>query len=118
MMLGKLFYIIGASGAGKDSLMTCACTHLNGSKKVVFAHRYIARDPFAGNEKHVHLTAEEFKTRREVGIFALNGKAMIIATGIGIEINNWLQLGYNVVVNGSREYLPLPGNYFLNCQPY
>ena len=105
--LGKLFYIIGASGAGKDTLMTYARNQLNGSKNVAFAHRYITRDPFAGNENHVHLTTEEFKARREAGFFALHWESHDNCYGIGIEINNWLQLGYNVVVNGSREYLPI-----------
>jgi len=27
--------------------------------------------------------------------------------GIGIEINTWLEKGFHVVVNGSREYLPV-----------
>ncbi len=112
MTLGKLFYIIGASGAGKDTLMTYARTNLNGSKNVVFAHRYITRDPFAGNENHVHLTIEEFKARREANFFALHWESHDNCYGIGIEINNWLQAGCNVVVNGSREYLPVASNLY------
>lgn len=105
--MSKLFYVIGASGAGKDTLMNYARTRINGSENVVFAHRYITRPPFSGNENHVSLTNEEFALRSKAGMFALSWGSHDKYYGIGQEINNWLNKGFNVVVNGSREYLPV-----------
>jgi ribose 1,5-bisphosphokinase len=105
--MSKLFYVIGASGAGKDTLMNYARTKVNGREPVLFAHRYITREPGAGNENHVHLTVEEFKLRTEAGFFALYWDSHDKHYGIGCEIDNWLSKGFNVVVNGSRQYLPV-----------
>lgn len=110
--MSKLFYIIGASGAGKDTLMNYAREKINGSQKVIFVHRYITRPPLAGNENHVHLTEREFKARIEANLFALHWESHGKYYGIGVEIINWMQLGFNVIVNGSREYLPIARQHF------
>jgi ribose 1,5-bisphosphokinase len=104
--MGKLFYVIGASGAGKDTLINFARNRINGSDKVIFAHRYITRPPFTGNENHIHLTEEEFKTRISANLFALHWESHGKYYGIGTEINSWMENGFNVIVNGSRQYLP------------
>jgi ribose 1,5-bisphosphokinase len=105
--MSKLFYVIGASGAGKDTLINFARTRINGTEKVIFAHRYITRPPFTGNENHIHLTEEEFKSRISANLFALHWESHGKYYGIGTEINNWMQNGFNIIVNGSREYLPV-----------
>ncbi|HEY9000460.1 MAG TPA: phosphonate metabolism protein/1,5-bisphosphokinase (PRPP-forming) PhnN [Mucilaginibacter sp.] len=103
--MSKLFYVIGASGVGKDTLMNYARKKINGTKPVVFAHRYITRAPGDGSENHVSLSHEEFKSRFEGGAFALYWESHGNYYGIGTEINSWMQKGFNVVVNGSRQYL-------------
>ena len=105
--MSTLFYVIGASGAGKDTLMNYARTKINGSEPVVFAHRYITRPPFTGNENHVYLSKEEFKTRIENELFALHWESHDQHYGIGIEIDSWMHRGFNIIVNGSRQYLPV-----------
>lgn len=40
--MAKIFYVVGASGAGKDSLMQLARKQVEG-RSVAFAHRYITR---------------------------------------------------------------------------
>jgi ribose 1,5-bisphosphokinase len=105
--MSKLFYVIGASGAGKDTLMNYARNSINGSEKIIFAHRYITRPPFMGNENHIYLSTEEFRSRIDNNLFALYWESHAQFYGIGIEINNWLENGFNVVVNGSRQYLPV-----------
>jgi ribose 1,5-bisphosphokinase len=104
--MSKLFYVIGASGAGKDTLMNYARVKINGQKPVVFAHRYITREPGNSNENHVYLSPEEFKLRAGTGCFALYWESHDKYYGIGNEIDGWLDKGFNVVVNGSRQYLP------------
>jgi ribose 1,5-bisphosphokinase len=105
--MSKLFYVIGASGAGKDTLINYARTHINGSENVIFTHRYITRPPFTGNENHISLTKEEFQQRIKANLFALYWESHGNFYGIGQEINTWMANGFNVVVNGSRQYLPV-----------
>lgn len=104
-MTTRLMYVVGASGSGKDSLMTYARTCLASETRVLFAHRYITRAADAGGENHVALTPEEFESRRKAGLFAMHWQSHGHAYGIGIEVNQWLAKGITVVVNGSREYL-------------
>ncbi|HEX8963479.1 MAG TPA: phosphonate metabolism protein/1,5-bisphosphokinase (PRPP-forming) PhnN [Rhodocyclaceae bacterium] len=105
-MAGRIYYIMGASGAGKDSLLDYARDRLAASGGVIFAHRYITRPADAGGENHVALTPTEFAARDRLGCFALSWQAHGLSYGIGWEINFWMQAGVNVVVNGSREYYP------------
>lgn len=102
---GRLIYVIGASGSGKDTLMTYARGRLAGEAGVCFAHRYITRPHDAGGENHVALTPEEFAARRGAGLFALHWGSHGLHYGIGVEVNQWLAKGMTVVVNGSRGHL-------------
>lgn len=104
--MSQLYYIIGASGSGKDSVMNFARTKLNGTRSILFAHRYITRLPDAKTENHIYLSNHEFKTRLKANLFAMNWKSHDQCYGIGKEINYWMYMGFKVVVNGSREYLP------------
>jgi ribose 1,5-bisphosphokinase len=106
MAEGNLFYVIGPSGSGKDSLMSYARKKLATNPKVVFAHRYITRPANAGGENHVALSEEEFTARVQSSLFAMYWESHGCRYGIGSEINMWLAKGYNVVMNGSREHLP------------
>lgn len=103
---GQLFYVIGASGSGKDSLIDYARTHLDGEHQLVFAHRYITRPAETLGENHVALSVREFHLRRKWGLFALHWEAHGQGYAVGIEIDSWLEQGLDVVVNGSRAYLP------------
>lgn len=102
-MTGRLIYVIGPSGAGKDSLLHFAREHVAGTP-VVFAHRYITRET-GHNENHISLTRTEFDARSTQGLFALEWTSHDLHYGIGIEIDAWLEHGCTVVVNGSRAYL-------------
>lgn len=104
-MNARLIYVVGASGSGKDSLMSYARHRLSSASQVVFAHRYITRAADAGGENHVALTLEEFEARRRAGLLAMHWESNGHAYGLGIEVNQWLAKGITVVVNGSREYL-------------
>jgi ribose 1,5-bisphosphokinase len=102
-MTGRLIYVIGPSGAGKDSLLHFAREHVAGTA-IVFAHRYITRET-GHNENHIALTREEFAARSAQGLFALEWASHELHYAIGIEIDAWLERGCTVVVNGSRAYL-------------
>ena len=103
--MANLFYVIGASGAGKDSLLCYAREKVGPDAPVVFAHRYITRPADAGGENHIALSEQEFFRLSNNGCFAMLWRIHETRYGIGIEINQWLAKGLNVVVNGSRAYL-------------
>jgi ribose 1,5-bisphosphokinase len=99
-----LFYVMGPSGAGKDSVLGRARALLPADSPVVFAHRYITRSPEASGENHVALSAAEFALRRAHGLFAFHWQAHGNHYGIGREIHAWRKAGLTVVVSGSREH--------------
>jgi len=101
-MKARLIYVMGPSGAGKDSLLGFARTRL-ATHDVVFAHRYITRAD-GGGENHIALTETEFEVRSRRGLFALQWRSHTLRYGIGVEIDLWLKLGCTVVLNGSRAY--------------
>ena len=101
---GRLVYVVGASGSGKDSLINHARAGLAG-RPVAFARRHITRDAAAGGEDHYSLSRDEFEVRSSRGAFALQWRSNGHCYGIGTEIDHWLAQGMTVVVNGSREYL-------------
>ncbi|AJP56252.1 phosphonate metabolism protein/1,5-bisphosphokinase (PRPP-forming) PhnN [Pandoraea vervacti] len=104
----RLYYVMGPSGAGKDSLLAYARRQLDreppGGGPVLFAHRYITRAPSDG-ENHIALTHEAFALRHSLGCFALDWHSHDCRYGIGVEIDAWMAAGANVVVNGSRAFL-------------
>ncbi len=103
LIMTKLIYLIGPSGAGKDSLLL-AIRQL-ALPRLLVAHRYITRPAEIQGENHIALTPEEFAIRQQLGLFALSWQAHECHYGIGIEIDDWLQRGNDVIVNGSRAYL-------------
>lgn len=105
-MSGTLFYLIGASGSGKDSLLAGCRQQLTPEQRCCVAHRYITRAPGVGGENHVHLSESEFAMRQQLGMFSMHWDSHSYRYAIGSEIDSWLDAGANVIVNGSREYLP------------
>lgn len=103
--MAKLFYIIGPSGAGKDSLIHYLRQRCRSEHGIAFAHRYITRQADAGGENHVALSEDEFIHRKEVRFFSMDWHSHGTYYGIGIEVEKWLSSGISVVVNGSRSYL-------------
>ncbi|TVM33432.1 phosphonate metabolism protein/1,5-bisphosphokinase (PRPP-forming) PhnN [Oceanidesulfovibrio marinus] len=105
MSSGRLVYVMGPSGAGKDSVLNEARRQLGGSP-TAFAHRYITRPADAGGENHVTLSEEEFACRRDRSLFLFHWHSHGLFYGAGIELLDWMYRGFTVVLNGSREYWP------------
>lgn len=102
---GTLFYVVGASGAGKDSIIAGCSDRLTASHGCRVAHRYITREQDAKGENHVALTHDEFCQRLALGEFCMAWEANGHRYGISTEVDDWLSTGLNVIVNGSRAYL-------------
>lgn len=102
---GRLLYVVGASGAGKDSIIEGCKAQLGDHASCKFARRFITRPKNAQGENHISLSTQEFIQRRDSNGFAMHWQANSYHYGIAQEINHWLASGYNVVVNGSRAHL-------------
>ena len=101
---GRLVYVMGPSGAGKDSVLQYARAKLDGRHPVVFAHRYITRPPSDDIENYISLSPGEFALREARGLLACDWAAYGIRYGIGIEIAAWQAAGLLTVVDGSRAH--------------
>lgn len=96
---------MGASGVGKDSLITAAQEKLGTTTSVHFARRFITRASGTGAENHVPLSPSEFEERERSGAFLFHWRSHGTAYAIGREVQSHLAAGKQVVVNGSRAYL-------------
>ena len=101
---GFIFYVIGSSGVGKDSIINDVKTKLRFEDQFIFAKRFITRPNKDGNEKHIELSIPDFNHRIDQKLFALHWEAHNHYYGIGIELEYWISNGYHVIVNGSRAY--------------
>lgn len=104
-MNGRLIYVAGPSGSGKDSVIGYARSHLPPEANVFFARRTVTRPATAGGERHRAVTPVEFDALRAAGEFVMHWWANGHAYGIGREMLGWLDDGRTVVVNGSRAHV-------------
>lgn len=106
MRSGRLVYVIGPSGSGKDSIMNYARERLSGDPGApVFVRRHITRPAESGGEDHIPITPVDFEQGCDAGRFALAWRANGHGYGIPAEIDVALAAGRHVVLNGSRAYL-------------
>ena len=100
-----LVYVMGPSGAGKDTLIAYARARVDPAR-IVFAHRYITRPATEGGENHIALTVDEFAKRSAAGLFALSWYSHGFAYAIGVEIDLLRAHVALIVVSGSRAAWP------------
>ncbi|MGG5872099.1 phosphonate metabolism protein/1,5-bisphosphokinase (PRPP-forming) PhnN [Pseudomonas peli] len=103
-MTGRLIYLMGPSGSGKDSLLNAARERL-GEGNCVIARRVITRSAEAVGEDAIGVSPAEFDQQEAAGAFALSWRANGLAYGIPRQIDDWLAAGRDVLVNGSRGHL-------------
>ncbi|MBA1262707.1 phosphonate metabolism protein/1,5-bisphosphokinase (PRPP-forming) PhnN [Stutzerimonas stutzeri] len=104
-MKGRLIYLIGPSGSGKDSLLDAARERL-AARGVRIARRVITRSAQSLGEDAQAVSEDAFERLEASGAFAMSWRANGLAYGIPLQIEQWLAEGSAVVVNGSRGYLP------------
>ena len=103
--MGTLIYLIGPSGSGKDSLLQAARPALE-AQGCHIVRRVITRSAEAVGEEAQAVSPEQFDGMEAAGAFAMSWRANGLAYGIPAQINEWLAAGEDVLVNGSRAYLP------------
>lgn len=100
-----LFYLMGPSGAGKDSVIA-ALRERVGDGELLLPRRVITRAADAGGEHHESVSAAAFAAREAAGDFLFAWRSHGRRYGIGREVGAALAAGIPALVNGSRAYLP------------
>lgn len=98
---GRVVLIVGASGAGKDTLIGLVRAKLAGHPSVSFPQRIVTRAPDAF-EDSVHLSVADFETERARGGFALHWTAHGLSYAYDVRIEDEIRQGRSVVLNVSR----------------
>lgn len=111
-MSRRLVYVVGPSGAGKDSVLRWARHHLAATPSVRWARRTITRAAHPGDEAHEAVDDVQFLALLEGGAFALNWQANGLHYGIRHCETAPLAHGHWVLVNGSRGHLEPTRNRF------
>ncbi len=105
-MSARLIYVMGPSGAGKDSVLQGLREVWIDLPPAHWARRTITRVAQHSGEAHESVTEQEFDTLGQAGAFAMTWQANGLAYGIRQEELKPLFTGHCVFVNGSRAYLP------------
>lgn len=101
----RFFYLVGPSGAGKDTLLAALEEDSAVAPGLRVARRYITRATHPGDEDHIELTTAEFRRRERAGDFLFAWRSHGFSYGVDRQVLDWLGAGDDVVVNGSRAYL-------------
>lgn len=99
---GRLFLVVGPSGAGKDSLINAAKSRLAGRRGFVFPRRIITRPSDPASEVHDSLGEAEFERLRAAGAFFLHWGAHSLRYALPASIADDLSGGATVIANVSR----------------
>lgn len=101
----RLIYVMGPSGAGKDSVLGWLREQLLPALPVHWAQRTITRPALAGGEAHEEIDTASFISLRDQGKFAMAWQANGLHYGVRHTELKALQQGHWVLVNGSRGHL-------------
>ncbi|MDR9485140.1 MULTISPECIES: phosphonate metabolism protein/1,5-bisphosphokinase (PRPP-forming) PhnN [Sediminimonas] len=99
---GRLFAVVGPSGAGKDTLLEAAC---RARPDLVRARRVITRPSGAGGEAFDGVDEAAFDACLKAGQLAIHWRAHGLRYGIRASIDADLAVGRDVLFNGSRAAL-------------
>ncbi|WP_237151880.1 phosphonate metabolism protein/1,5-bisphosphokinase (PRPP-forming) PhnN [Oryzibacter oryziterrae] len=104
--MGAMIAVVGASGVGKDTVMSYAARRLVGQDNVEFVRRVITRAADAGGEAHLAVSRERFDELAASGAFAVHWLAHGHGYGLPLSTMDSLRAGRCLIANGSRAALP------------
>jgi len=99
---GVLLFVVGPSGAGKDTLLRLAKAHFAGSEAVLFPRRLITRGPDP-HEDHDCVDAVVLREAVANGDVALAWSAHGLDYAVPAAVDDAVRAGKVVVVNVSRK---------------
>ncbi len=102
----RLIYVMGPSGAGKDSLLDWLKSKLPPQSPIHFAKRTIDRPLQALGEQHESVDSDNFQRLQKEMSFAMHWLANGRQYGVRHAELEPLQQQQWLLVNGSRAYLP------------
>jgi ribose 1,5-bisphosphokinase len=102
-MPGRLFTLVGPSGAGKDTILAAAVAR---RPDLHWVRRAITRPESAGGEPFEGVSEPEFQHRAALGAFALTWAAHGLSYGIPATVRDVLAAGQDAIFNGSRAVIP------------
>lgn len=105
-MSGRLVYVIGPSGAGKDSVLTCLRASWPATHPTHWARRTISRPLTPQGEQHEPVDDETFDQLLDSQAFAIHWRANGLRYGVRKEELQPIHSGNWVFINGSRGHLP------------
>ncbi len=106
MTAGRLVLVVGASGAGKDSVLRYARKRLAGDRRFVFPRRVVTRQTNIAAEDHESVDEQSYDALAQRRAFALQWQAHGLKYGVRREIEDHLRRGCIVGVNVSRTIIP------------
>lgn len=102
MTEGRLFAVVGPSGAGKDTIMAALARARPG---IHWVRRAITRPAAPGDEPFEPVSTDGFQTRLAQGHFALHWQAHGLHYGVPATLDAVLAEGRDGMVNLSRQVL-------------
>lgn len=114
MTAGRLVLVVGASGAGKDSVIGYARSRLAGRDDVVFPPRIVTRAPDA-TEQPDTMDLARFEHEEALGHFLVSWRAHGLAYALPGWLEDDLRHGRQVVANVSRAIIPALCARFTCC---
>ncbi|MEZ5754583.1 MAG: phosphonate metabolism protein/1,5-bisphosphokinase (PRPP-forming) PhnN [Paracoccaceae bacterium] len=102
MRAGRIFAVVGPSGAGKDTLIEAA---RRARPDLMIVRRVITRPTAQGGEDFEGVTEEDFVRRKRLGEFALDWRAHGLCYGLPAAQIAERCAGRDVLFNGSRAAL-------------
>lgn len=99
---GRLIVVVGASGAGKDSVIRAAQKHFKDNPKIAFVRRIITRECNPAAEVHDSVSEDEFKQSQARGDFSVWWHANGLYYGLPATVHTDIEKGRLLIANGSR----------------
>lgn len=96
---GIVYFVVGASGSGKDTLIGKGRAE---RPDLHFVQRAITRPVSEGDRTHTPLTATEFSDRKRANALVLTWDAHGHRYGVPDDVLDRVAAGESVVINGSR----------------
>jgi thymidine phosphorylase len=99
---GVFFFVVGPSGAGKDTLIDGVRAALARRGDFAFATRTITRPTGSPGETHVGVSEADFAALEHAQRFLITWDAHGLRYGLPIELKEVVENGTHVIANGSR----------------
>jgi len=99
---GRLVIVVGASGAGKDSVIKAAQAHFKTHPRVEFVRRIITRECDPKAEVHDSVSEQQFMQQKALGEFSVWWNANGLFYGLPVAIHEKIENGQLLIANGSR----------------